>query len=248
MPVTFPAHQGLIVGAKLRWPRHIDDTALCVGAAAPDLAYALGPWLNRHSHTLVGLAVFAVPVTLVAVGLIRWRVAQGVFAHMPDLGPLRLRSYAVLSEGKHSWPLALLSSLIGAGSHIFIDGFTHPARFGAQWLGFDRVVVSTPIFDEVTIAGVFQYLGHTAGSLAFVGALILISSRGALEQWYGASEVAEARAKQATNMSLFWVLALGPPVLALFLAPSLGRPPVFLAITVGFVSLHLAGAITADRS
>ncbi|MGI9596523.1 MAG: DUF4184 family protein, partial [Acidimicrobiales bacterium] len=73
MPVTFPAHQGLIAGAKLRWPDRVDGTALCIGAAAPDLAYALGDWMNRQSHTLVGLLVWSLPFTVVATLVTRWR-------------------------------------------------------------------------------------------------------------------------------------------------------------------------------
>ena len=85
MPVTFPAHQGLIVPLKLRWPTAIDGTALCIGAAAPDLAYPLGSWLNAGSHTLLGLIVWALPVTLGLTTLVRWRAADGIFANMAEM-------------------------------------------------------------------------------------------------------------------------------------------------------------------
>ena len=55
MPLTFPAHQALVLPIKLRWPDRTDATALCVGAAAPDLLYAV-PGIGAQGHSLLGPA------------------------------------------------------------------------------------------------------------------------------------------------------------------------------------------------
>ncbi len=184
MPVTFPAHQGLIIPVKLRWPRAIDGTALCIGAAAPDLAYPLGPWLNGQSHTAIGLVVWSLPVTLVMATLVRWRAADGVFANMPDLGALRLRSYRVLGWRRPTALVTAISAVVGSGSHILIDGFTHQGRWGANALGLNDVIATVPIRGAMTEARLLQYLGHFGGTVLFVLSLILIASTGRLDRWY----------------------------------------------------------------
>ncbi|MEM7274303.1 MAG: DUF4184 family protein [Actinomycetota bacterium] len=248
MPVTIPAHQGLIVPVKLRWPNAVDGTALCIGAASPDLAYTLGQWLNRQSHTLTGLVVWALPFTLVAAALVRWRGASGAFAVLPDLGPLRLRSYRVLGRRRPRWWVTLLGAVVGAGSHIMIDGFTHAGRWGANLAGLNGMVGSVPIRGEMTAARVLQYLGHGVGSLAFAVALVIIGSSGRLEVWYGRDEVARARAVVATGLErlVFAVLALGPTIAAIITAQVLDRSVIFLPLTAGVLALLLASVVTGS--
>ena len=193
VPVTFPAHQGLVIGAKLRWPGLIDGTALCVAAATPDLAYPLGAWLGEHSHTTPGLIVWAIPVALVVTAVVRWRAAAGVFAHLPDLGPLRLRSYRVLGVRRPPWWVTAASAAAGAVSHVVIDSFTHAERWGAELLGLGRRIGASALGAGPTWADVLQYVGHLFGSVAFLAALVTIAARGSLERWYGSGRVREAR-------------------------------------------------------
>lgn len=120
MPLTFPAHQGLVASAKLRWPHLIDGTALCIGAATPDMAYSIEPWSSIKAHTTLGLVLWAIPFTLIATHLTRWRAAAGIFAHLPDLGPLRLRSYRVLTQQRPSHLVTLASTVLGAGSALSV--------------------------------------------------------------------------------------------------------------------------------
>ncbi len=247
MPLTFPAHQSFVIGLKFRWPRHIDATALCIGAAAPDLAYPLGDWLNHQSHALTGVVVWAIPVTLVAATLVRWRAGSGIFAHVPDMGPLRLRSYQVLSLRRPGPVVTFVSAVIGAGSHVVIDAFTHRSRWGAQWLGLDRVVGTVPIRGEFTWARVLQYLGHTVGSTAFVLVIIWIASRGRLERWYGSEAVRRVRQVQVSGARrvVFWSLVLAPVAAAVLSRPGTTSGRVFLPILGLFVGFLVAGVVMA---
>lgn len=247
MPVTFPAHQGLIVGLKLKWPRRFDGTALCIGAAAPDLAYALGPWLRGHSHDLFGLVFWAIPFSLLAALITRRWSATGIFANLPDLGPLRLRSYGVLVYRRPPILITVLSASLGAGSHVLVDAFTHRGRWGAELLGLDVEVGTLPILERFTLAGIAQYLGHIFGSVAFVAALVVIARRRLLEDWYGQAQVEEARSLQASRSHrlLFCVMTVMPTLGAAALAPSLGQRRVFLAIVAVVFSLLFVGAISA---
>ena len=250
MPVSFPAHQGIIGPVKLRWPDRVDGTALCISAASPDLAYALGPWLHQYGHSLVGVVVFCVPFTLVAAWLTRWRAASGIFAALPDLGPLRIRSYRVLGQRRPRFLVTVGSALLGAGSHVAIDSFTHTGRWGANLLGINGVFMTVPTRGEFNGARVLQYLGHTLGSLAFVLLLLVISRRGLLEEWYGEAVVARARSVTASRSRqvAFFVLTFGPTVAAARFADDLGVNRLFFPVLVLTMCVLLAGAALApDR-
>ncbi len=249
MPVTFPAHQGLIVPIKLRWPGSIDATALCIAAGTPDLAYSLGPWLNRQSHTAIGVVVWAVPVAVLAALITRRSAASGIFAAMPDLGPLALRSYRVLGDRRPPLWQTVTSALLGAGSHVVVDGFTHAGRWGADVAGLNGTIGSVPGRGAFTAARALQYAGHLGGSLAFVAVLVVVASRGRLAAWYGAEAVAQARSVTATGpqRALFAVLAVGPPLVAALVADDLGRSSLFLPVTVSLPALLLAGTVVGAR-
>lgn len=248
--MTFPAHQGLIIAAKLRWPRAIDATALCIGAAAPDLAYAAGPWLNKQSHEPLGIVVWAVPITLIASWLVRWRAGRGIARQLPDLGPFRLRSYAVVSDRRPRFRSTLASAALGAVSHIVIDAFTHAGRWGADLAGLNDVVGEVPVQGEMTEARVLQYIGHGLGSLMFAAALILIASQGRLNTWYDPATVQRARQYLPTSRerATFWTVALVPPLIALAVAPSIGSSQLFLPISIGSASTIVAGCLFNPES
>lgn len=266
MPLTFPAHQGLVLGAKLRWLRYIDGSALCIGAASPDLAYPLGGWLGSNSHSLLALLIWSIPITLVLTVLLRWRAAVGIFSHVPDCGPLRLRSFAVLgrpkpsaakpSEAKPNRVLlagsrTLASASLGAASHIVVDTFTHSGRWGSDWLELDRKLLSVPIRGDLSVARVLQYFGHAGGSVAFVIGLLLIARGQKLETWYGVDAVQAARlshtSMEPTRFStrIFWAIAVVPPVVALVVAYTFDLKIIFLPISVFVASLTIAGVLTA---
>lgn len=249
MPVTFPAHQGLILAVKLRWPRHVDATALCIGAAAPDLAYPLGLWMNRQSHTALGLALWAVPFGVGAAVVTRRWAASGIFACLPDLGRFQLRSYRVLSARRPPLWQTLTSTLIGGASHILIDGFTHTGRWGADWLNLNGTAFTAPLRGTMTSARVLQYLGHTGGTLLFAALLLVIASSGRLVSWYGDEAVNEARSVRAPRRQRlgFAALVVAPTVVTLAIFDRTGIQSVFLAQTAFVPSLLAAGALI-DRS
>lgn len=245
MPVTFPAHQGLIAVLKLRWPRQVDGTALCIGAATPDMAHPLGSWMAHYSHTYVGLLVWALPFTLVASELTRRWSAAGVFAHLPDCGPLRLRSYRVLGDRRPPRLSTLLSAVVGAGSHVIVDAFSHTGRWGTDLLGLDVVLFALPFFGDISAASLVQFVGHVLGTLAFLFILLRVADKGRLEDWYGAGAVEKARTvvPSASERVGFWAFVIGPTLGALAAAAVLGGSVLFLPITVLTVSLLVAGAI-----
>ena len=61
MPMTFPAHQGLILPVVRRWPNFFDALALSVGAAMPDITDTIlgfpinGYFKQWYGHSLIGI-------------------------------------------------------------------------------------------------------------------------------------------------------------------------------------------------
>jgi hypothetical protein len=250
VPLTFPAHQAAVLPLKLWRPRAFDATALCAGAAAPDLAYPLGSWLGHQSHTALGIAVWAVPCTLVVCGLLRWRVASGLFAHLPDLGPFRVRSYRVLVRRRPLLAVTVLCALLGSASHVVIDGFTHNGRWGAEWLGLDQwVVADLPVRGELTAARGLQYLGHVGGSLIGLALFAQIGRRRLLERWYGAAAVAAERrvVVSPAQRAVFWAVALVPPVVVAGWVVAHGGEMIFGPLTAAVAGLLVAGGLPLYR-
>ena len=248
VPLAYPAHQAPAIALKILRPEWFDGTALCVGAAMPDLAFPFGSWLAHHSHSALGLVVWALPVTTVVCAVLRWRAAAGIFAQLPDAGPLRLRSLRVIGTKRPSVGITMWSGALGAVSHIVIDAFTHSTRWGAEWLGIDDVLGHWPFLGEYTVAGLLQYAGHTAGSVAAILLLIYIARRRLLERWYGQRLVDAVRRVDVTptDRLRFWSafgITVGIPVVA---AHVLEREPLFVAVAMTVAGLVLAGSLAGE--
>lgn len=245
MPVTFPAHQGFIVGAKLAAPKWFDGTALCIAAATPDLAYGVNNWLAVRSHTGVGFLVWAVPLALLSTILVRWRAADGIFGILPDLGPLQLHSYRVLGTKSPNIAVTVVSALLGSASHIGFDAFTHDNRWGSNLLGLNTPLFTDPFGREFTAARILQYLGHTGGSLVFVAAVILISRTNRLQKWYGTDAVATARSASLSPVAraTFGAAILLGIVAAVPLALIAGGNLLFHSITAVYVVTIAVGTL-----
>jgi len=137
MPMTFPAHQGLILPVVRRWPNSIDALALSVGAAMPDITDSLlsfplnGYFRQWYGHSLLGVFTLDLGIGLSITWLIAMlarrlfrnrgvpRRLQPLFTEPPqDLegagernrSPLRLWSFSVL---------------VGILSHIGFDLISH---------------------------------------------------------------------------------------------------------------------------
>ncbi|HSJ85829.1 MAG TPA: DUF4184 family protein [Anaerolineales bacterium] len=139
MPMTFPAHQGLILPIVRRWPNSVDALALSVGAAMPDitdtiLGFPLNGYFKQwYGHSLVGVFTLDLGIGL----LITWLIAMfaGRLFRYRDV-PRRLRLFFTKAppsdalEGKQKRnrvPLRLwtFSVFIGILSHIGFDLISH---------------------------------------------------------------------------------------------------------------------------
>ncbi len=192
MPLTFPAHQAAVVPLKLWRPRWFDGIALVVGSGSPDLFNTFASGNTFDSHHWAGVQV-AVAFTIVYSVLLRRLAIDGLFAVMPDFGPLRARSYRVLANGRPRLLVTAFSAFIGVMSHVIVDSFTHDYRIGSNLLGLSDPFVDLPVVGSVSGAKVLQYVGHSLGSVIGILLFVLLVSRRHLGEWYGNDAVIAAR-------------------------------------------------------
>ena len=246
MPFTFFAHQTVVLPLKRARPQWFDGTALVIGSMAPDFGYPMRGWIQRHSHQFGGMIVWGIPFTIVVTLAIRSWVANTAFAHLPDGGPFRLHSYRALRERWPLWWMTLYSAVIGVGSHILLDSFTHKKSFMAKWLGLDRTLFRAPWDSGVSIARTLQYIGHIAGTIGGLLMLLVIGRRRLMEQWYGLETVVAARRfkLRRSQRYVFWTITLS----GLLLGPALASFTRGSVVTKTFVTMALTTAFASSLS
>lgn len=132
MPFT-AAHPAIVLPLKYKFGRLFSTTGLVIGSIAPDFAYFLSPLITtKVSHTLKGVLVFNLPVTIILAILFHAVVREQLIRFLP---PVLERRAAVAAKAKwfsylrRNWPIFLVSAFIGILSHLFWDSFTHYSGF-----------------------------------------------------------------------------------------------------------------------
>ncbi len=163
MPFTF-AHPAAIL--PLRRFRFLQTVPLIIGSVVPDVPYFLPERLSRASfpdtHTLYGSFVVDVPlgmVLLILLLLLRepLTVLLGGRARW-----LCQRGLERFQERPLHWPVALLSILLGAWTHIAWDSFTHETGWTTARVAALSAPVSVFGWDTAT-SHLLQYLSSVFG-------------------------------------------------------------------------------------
>jgi uncharacterized protein DUF4184 len=134
MPMTFPAHQGLILPVKRRWPNSFDTLALSVGAAMPDITDTIlsfpinGYFKQWYGHSLIGI------FTLDLVGglFFTWslagpakRLETFLTKAPPPRAPEGAGSSKTIVHKRDRLSLWSFSVLVGILSHAGFDIISH---------------------------------------------------------------------------------------------------------------------------
>src|ERR1043165_4023002 len=183
MPMTFPAHQGLILPVLRRWPNSFDALAVSVGAAMPDITDTLlgfsinGYFKQWYGHAWVGIFTLDLWGGLV----ITWFLAlvAGSLLRFTDLSP---RWHTFLKPVPKADPagagvsdpalrrLWSYSVLVGILSHVGFDLISHdtnllfypwlenPRWFPAWWYRRWFKIRPWPMFGKSYSPGVFRIL------------------------------------------------------------------------------------------
>ncbi len=227
MPITFPAHAAAVFALGRPARTLLPGTALLVGTAVPDFAFAVRGQSGVLSHQPIALLWFALPLGLLIYLSLEALILPALRLTTPGLGrfqPARLfESRGRPSTGK-TWALAALGILIGAATHLLLDGLSHDGRFPASVLypggevPFFGKTISyatlahrlTSYFGTVVVAvwalvrAVGPGLAHARSPRLFP--ILLLSSAAtfaSVAQWKAGSEWAQ------TTLSHAWPLVAG---------------------------------------
>jgi len=143
-------------------------SALVVGSLAPDLPYFV-PLLHQSgfSHTPMGVLLFCLPAGLAALGLFHYWIKNPMLSLLPRAHQQRLYPAAQgFSFGPlRRFGLIVLSLLLGAGSHILWDAFTHPKTWMVQRFEILRLPILSVGSETLQVYKILQHGSSLVGAL-----------------------------------------------------------------------------------
>jgi hypothetical protein len=251
VPFTYFSHQAPVVAVKMRWPAHVDATAMAMGSMAPDWEYALnGSRLDFDGHGVLAVLLFCTPIAVVAALVLR-RVAPVLFAYVPSPSWMPLRQLRLLGTRRPSLPVTVVSALLGAVSHVVWDLFTHNDRWGARHIALLRSTAVSAFGHDLTWAKVLQYAGHTLGAAIAVLLLARILRSGSLRRWYGLGPdpTTDLAAAPGAGRLRFWTaVMLGTAGGAAWaIAGASGLPALVVRFSFGVAAGLVAGSLLCEN-
>jgi hypothetical protein len=238
MPATFPAHPAAVLPVKLRWPTRFDGVALVIGAMAPDLGYpAVGVLPVPDLHAPVALLWWCLPVTVLLSWLVR-RAAPQVAVHLPARW-FALPDYGAIGAVRHRWYTVGWSALLGAGTHVIWDSFTH-GRAARWWPALGTRIAGEPLWAWL------QQVSTVVGSVVTVALLAHIGRRRLIRAWHGPAP------ELPRDPRRFWppaLLLIGGYLLAAPFLPAFTAPHVQVTRVLWLAGAGLAlGAVRVRRA
>jgi hypothetical protein len=213
----------------------LDTTCLVIGAMAPDFEYFVhGKLVGTFGHSLLGIAGWGVPITLVTALAFHALVKWPLVAIAP--GWIARRAAAFARRPWRMRPIAcVVSAVIGDLTHLGWDGFTHAAGWGERHFRWIDHRVTVPILGQTPWFRVFQHVS------SIVGLIVVISFVARVLRRAPATDVTpDARARLA------YLACIAPPIavlvyraIAIHLANDVGT------LVVAPISGLLAGTLVA---
>ncbi len=184
-------------------------SALVIGCFAPDFPYFM--FLIPHrlfGHTLPGIFVFDLPMSLIVLWLFHFYVKQPLSMLLPKGFRRRLQP---TEKGFSFWPparlaLIVISIVIGSGTHILWDSFTHSFYWPYLHWSFLRQTVQLPILGIVQVIKLLQN-GSTLFGLAVVAVWIGV--------WYRATKPVELPIAEPYTPAQIRVIRVLAPLVAI---------------------------------
>lgn len=137
MPFT-AAHPAIILPLINR--KVFSATGLIVGSISPDFEYFFKARVSGiYGHNIAGIFYFDLPVCFLIAFLFHELIKESFVSNLPASLQRRLsavRSLDFKSYFKSKYHIFILSSLLGAGSHVLWDSFTHNGTYFVQNFSF----------------------------------------------------------------------------------------------------------------
>lgn len=169
MPFTF-SHPAIALPLLYLPKKWFSLTGLVIGSMAPDFEYFLRMSIKSdYSHTLVGLFGFDLPLGILLAFIFHNIVRDSLFDNLPQFFKSRFSIFKRFNWNayiKTHWFIVTMSVLIGAGSHLVWDSFTHEQG---------HFVMVLPVLENtIDILGnpipIFKILQHTS---SIIGAFVI---------------------------------------------------------------------------
>jgi hypothetical protein len=162
MPSSIISHQAPALLIKLKYPRKIDGTAICISTFVPDLNvffdFLLPGFFRNLTHSLIGVIIWTIPITLLLTILFSQYIAPYISNIAKKdiwiLAPLKyfgidkwdqLRSKKI---NRKFYLIASYSALIGGLTHVLLD---LPAHEYIE-LFFPFIILKAPNFMAIPLA------------------------------------------------------------------------------------------------
>lgn len=129
MPFTFSHPAAVLLLKRLSIFQKLCITGLVIGSLAPDFEYFIHMKMQgQYGHRLDGLFWFDLPLSILFAFIFHNLMRDSLLDNLPASLKLRLIKFKEFNWNeyfKKNYFIVILSVLIGAFSHIFIDAFTH---------------------------------------------------------------------------------------------------------------------------
>jgi hypothetical protein len=211
--MPFPlAHPAAVLPFRRYCPRFLSLPALVAGSLAPDFGYLFGPLrLDELSHQLRGSVVLCLPLGLLALGL-TYGLRSLALRRLPGAcqpGFLHLRWPPLGSPG-----VIVVSLLVGIGTHLFLDSFTHKNGWLVERWPLLQMSLGAVAGRNVRVSSVVWY------ACSFVGVALVFM---AIRNWQLESSPAPAVGSPKARWlgAILVAIAVLPIQLAHHLLPSL---------------------------
>ena len=134
MPSPIISHQAPTFYLKIKFPKWIDGTAICIGALVPDMIFSIE--LRHVSHSLIGQLFWTVPLTII-FSMIFCRYFASILSNIANKEgfiPKILRYFAIdewrivksKKCDKKFFLVSFYSAFIGGLTHLLLDFPSHP--------------------------------------------------------------------------------------------------------------------------
>jgi hypothetical protein len=170
MPFTF-SHPAIILPLTYLPRQWFSLTGLVIGSLTPDFEYFLRMRIkSNYSHTLDGLFWFDLPLGLLLAFIFHNIVRDNLFDNLPLFFKSRFSTFKQFEWNgyfKKNWLIVTISILIGAGSHIFWDSFTHDHGYFVETI--PTLTKTINLFGlQVPILKILQHSSTLIGGLVIV--------------------------------------------------------------------------------
>jgi hypothetical protein len=132
---------------------------------------------SNFAHSVAGIFLFDLPIGLLITFIFHNIVRDRLFVNLPIILKLRLIKFIDFNWRqyfKKHWIAVVTSLLVGAASHIFWDGFTHPHGYFVEMISGLRKVTEIQ-GNRIPLYRILQHLSTVVGGIVIAFALSKIT-------------------------------------------------------------------------